>query len=112
MKDHNEVAIELPETIFERVEHCLTDRTGAAGWCLLCDRPIKTDSDFIPDTDTHNCERGRRLAHDIPFDKELIGAETASPDPSRDLQDDQAFEMRRPMRHRCRARRSSGRFHD
>lgn len=28
------------------------------GWCLLCDRPILSEEDFIPKTNTHNYARG------------------------------------------------------
>jgi hypothetical protein len=31
------------------------------GWCLLCDGPIRSAQDLIPNSDTHNCPEGLRL---------------------------------------------------
>jgi hypothetical protein len=38
------------------------------GWCLLCDGPIVSEDDFIPETNTHNCAEGQR------FEREHGGA--------------------------------------
>jgi len=31
------------------------------GWCLLCDGPIRSAQDLIPNTSTHNCQEGLKL---------------------------------------------------
>ena len=38
--------------------HSLEERVG---WCLLCNAPIRSEADLIPESNTHNCEEGRAL---------------------------------------------------
>jgi hypothetical protein len=40
------------------------------GWCLLCNSAIKSPDDFIPNTNTHNCEAGRKLKHRVASRRE------------------------------------------
>lgn len=55
------VQIELPENIDEMIEAWANFHGRKVGWCLLCNSPIRTESDFLPGTNTHNCEAGREF---------------------------------------------------
>ncbi len=51
--------VELPENIDEMLTAWTESTEPKVGWCLLCDSPICTEADFIPETNTHDCEAGR-----------------------------------------------------
>jgi hypothetical protein len=55
------VPIDFQPTVHEMAEKFFAHRGEVLGWCLLCDSPIRTEQEFIPGTDTHNCQRGRDL---------------------------------------------------
>jgi hypothetical protein len=49
------------EQIEEMFMHWQDSMEDNIGWCLLCDNPIYTVDDMIPQTNTHNCDAGRAL---------------------------------------------------
>jgi len=53
------VPIQWPENLDEMLEDMNRSRESRVGWCLLCNSPIRSEDDFIPNTNTHNCEAGR-----------------------------------------------------
>ena len=55
------VPIKFPENIDEMLNNWESCPEENVGWCLLCDRPIHTEKDMIPKTNTHNCAQGLRL---------------------------------------------------
>lgn len=55
------VLIEWPENLDEMLEAWSCSREARVGWCLLCNSPIRSEGDFLPDTNTHNCEAGREF---------------------------------------------------
>lgn len=46
------------EEMLDDMVHSLEERVG---WCLLCNAPIRSEADLIPESNTHNCEEGRAL---------------------------------------------------
>jgi hypothetical protein len=67
MNDEKEgwVPIEVPNNL-EEMFAAMTSYAGEkVGWCLLCNSPIQAESDMIPGTNTHDCERGRALEANI-----------------------------------------------
>jgi hypothetical protein len=61
MKNDDFVPLKVPENIEEILNDWVSDDTEKIGWCLLCNRPIRTEADLIPRTNTHNCARGWEL---------------------------------------------------
>ena len=59
--DENWLPIDLSVNLDEVLEAHSASTEKAVGWCLLCDSPIRTEADLIPDTNTHNCDAGRAL---------------------------------------------------
>lgn len=55
------VPIELPENFDEILEKMSNSREPRVGWCFLCGGPIRREDDFIPNTNTHNCDAGRKF---------------------------------------------------
>jgi hypothetical protein len=55
------VPIKFPDNLEEMLDafaNCTEERIG---WCLMCNRAIRTEADLIPNTNTHNCAAGRAL---------------------------------------------------
>ena len=55
------VPIQFPANLGEMLESFALSTEQNIGWCLLCNRPIHTVADLIPETNTHNCARGIEL---------------------------------------------------
>jgi len=55
------VPLQVAENIEEMLLHWANYEGPKVGWCLLCDRPILSEDDFIPETNTHNCAAGWRF---------------------------------------------------
>ena len=53
--------IEFPENFEEMLECFALSTERDIGWCLLCNRPIHTVADLIPETNTHSCAGGIEL---------------------------------------------------
>lgn len=53
------VPLQLPDNIDEMLTAWAASTEPKVGWCLLCNSPIRTEADFIPETNTHDCEAGR-----------------------------------------------------
>jgi hypothetical protein len=53
------VPIKLPPPeVEEKLGNWFASRRGDVGFCLLCGSPIKSEADFIPNTNTHSCAQG------------------------------------------------------
>jgi hypothetical protein len=61
MKHKKLVPIEFPSNIEEMLDNWTSCPEENVGWCLLCDGPIRSEKDLIPNSNTHNCPAGRRL---------------------------------------------------
>jgi hypothetical protein len=59
------VPIQVPDNFEAMIEDMSSYVGDKVGWCLLCNCPIRTASDMIPDTNTHNCEQGRAFEQSI-----------------------------------------------
>jgi hypothetical protein len=55
------VPLQVPENMEEMLLHWANYEGPKVGWCFLCDRPILSEDDFIPETNTHNCAAGWRF---------------------------------------------------
>jgi hypothetical protein len=55
------VPLQLPDNIDEMLTAWIESAEPKVGWCLLCNRPIRTEVDFILGTNTHDCEAGASL---------------------------------------------------
>jgi hypothetical protein len=53
------VPIQFPPNSLDMLEAWTTSDEPNVGWCLLCNRPIESESDLIPETNTHDCPEGR-----------------------------------------------------
>jgi hypothetical protein len=60
------VPIQFPDNFEEMFEAFANYSEERIGWCLLCNRPIHTEADFISGTNTHDCEAGRAFEASIP----------------------------------------------
>ena len=59
------VSVKVPDD-FDGMLVAWTESTEPnVGWCLLCNSPIPTEADFIPETNTHDCDAGRMFEADI-----------------------------------------------
>ena len=63
--DKDWVPLQVPPNLMEIIEAYLTYDKPKVGWCLLCNSPIESEDDFIPETDTHNCAKGRRFHQSV-----------------------------------------------
>jgi hypothetical protein len=61
MKKKNMVPIEFPDDLEQMLDDWASCAEENVGWCLLCDSPIRSEKDLIPNTNTHNCAQGLRL---------------------------------------------------
>jgi hypothetical protein len=59
------VPLELPPNFEETLSHWANYDGPKVGWCFLCDQPILTQDDLIPETNTHNCDAGRRFEREL-----------------------------------------------
>ena len=59
------VPVEFPNNIDEMLTAWTESTEPNVGWCLLCNSPIRTEADFIPETNTHDCEAGREFEAEI-----------------------------------------------
>lgn len=59
--DDNWVPLQNTPNLEETLDDYAAYDGPKVGWCLLCNSPIQSDADFIPQTNTHNCAQGRRL---------------------------------------------------
>ena len=53
------VPIQAPDNLEEMLAAFVNDQEEKVGWCLLCNSAIRTENDMIPNTNTHDCEKGR-----------------------------------------------------
>lgn len=52
------VPIHLPDNFDRMLNDMVESDEPRVGWCLLCNGPIGGEEDFIPSTNTHNCDAG------------------------------------------------------
>ena len=57
----NLVPIRFPPNLEEMLDNWEGCPDENVGWCLLCDGPIRSAEDLIPNTSTHNCQEGLKL---------------------------------------------------
>lgn len=50
--------LNVPPNLIETIDAYLANDKPKVGWCLLCNSPIESEDDFIPQTNTHNCAEG------------------------------------------------------
>jgi hypothetical protein len=55
------VPVQFPENLDEMFEAMASYSGEKVGWCCLCNSPIHSESDFIPETSTHDCPAGREF---------------------------------------------------
>jgi hypothetical protein len=55
------VPIQFPPNSLDMLDAWMTSDEPNVGWCLLCNCPIKSVNDLIPETNTHDCFEGRAL---------------------------------------------------
>lgn len=55
------VPIQFPDNLDQMFQNWSDSEELNVGWCLLCDQPIRSAADLIPDTSTHDCSAGRAL---------------------------------------------------
>jgi hypothetical protein len=48
------VPIKVPENLDEMFKHWIECDEPNVGWCLLCDRAIRSKDELIPGTNSHN----------------------------------------------------------
>jgi hypothetical protein len=53
------VPVEWPENLDQMLEDMARSDELRVGWCLVCNSPIRSEDDFILNSNTHNCEAGR-----------------------------------------------------
>jgi hypothetical protein len=59
--DKDWVPLREPPTLMGTIEASLAYDKLKVDWCLLCDSPIESEADFIPETNTNNCAEGLRF---------------------------------------------------
>lgn len=52
------IPVKVPDTLDEMLMARADSTEPNVGWCLLCNSPIRTEAEFIPDTNTQDCEAG------------------------------------------------------
>jgi hypothetical protein len=57
--DDDWVPLKFPPNLKEMTEAWIASTEPSVGWCLLCNRPIKSKNELIPQTNTHDCPEGR-----------------------------------------------------
>jgi hypothetical protein len=57
--------IKFPENLWEMLENWEDCSEENVGWCLLCDRPIRSETDMIPETNFHSCPEGIRFNRSV-----------------------------------------------
>jgi len=55
------VPIMAPLDLEEMFNAWINDSEPNIGWCLICNRPIRSENDLIPESNVHNCEAAREL---------------------------------------------------
>jgi len=53
--------IQFPSNILDMLDTWIASDERNVGWCLLCNRPIKSEDDLIGKTNTHDCSEGHAL---------------------------------------------------
>ena len=61
MKKKKMVPIQFPPNLMEMLGNWRSCPEENVGWCLLCDGPIRSAQDLIPNTNTLNCPEGLKL---------------------------------------------------
>ena len=97
----DDVPIEFPARMEEMLEQFFKHRGEVVGSCLLCNRPIRAENDFIANTNTHDCERGRAI-HPSAKEHEVEDETDDGQDEPAELLRDLALGRRCRVRHRCR----------
>jgi hypothetical protein len=54
------VRVQFRREWIEMLDSWLEERDDNVGLCLLCGSSIRSEADFIPDTNTHGCAEGLR----------------------------------------------------
>jgi hypothetical protein len=57
--------IKFPENLWEMLGHWEDCSEENVGWCLLCDHPIRSEADMIPEINTHACPEGIRFNRSV-----------------------------------------------
>jgi hypothetical protein len=86
--EDNWVPIEFPPNLLEMFVAWRNSTEPNVGWCLLCNSPIKSPDDFVLNTNTHNCEAGRKLEERVASRREKamrITRHTESDDPEKEV---------------------------
>lgn len=65
MKKEHKVPVQIPPNFEEKLERWIECKKQNVGWSMLCDAPICSADDLIPDTNTHNCATGREFEEKI-----------------------------------------------
>ena len=60
-EDEGKVRALFTSDMIDAVEGWFGSKNRGCGLCLLCGETIRSEADFIPDSNTHNCDAGRRL---------------------------------------------------
>jgi hypothetical protein len=60
-QDENLVPVQFTGDMLEAVDRWFGSTDRGCGLCLLCLETIKSEADFIADSNTHACDAGRRL---------------------------------------------------
>jgi len=55
------VPLEVPDNLEEMFEAMTSHSGEKVGWCLLCNSPIHSESDLLPETGAHDCPAGREF---------------------------------------------------
>jgi hypothetical protein len=55
------IPLQVTPNLTKKIEAYLACDKPKIGWCLLCNSPIESEVDFIPETNTHNCPEGIRF---------------------------------------------------
>lgn len=55
------VPVQCPENLDEMFEAFVNHSGEKVGWCFLCNSVIVSESEFLPETSTHDCAAGREL---------------------------------------------------
>ena len=59
--DKDWVPLHVLPNLTGTIEAYLAYDKPKVGWCLLCNSPIESEDDFIPETNTHDCAEGLRF---------------------------------------------------
>jgi hypothetical protein len=64
------VPVRFPPNLMEMLDNWESCPDENVGWCLLCDGPIHSEKDLIPNSNTHNCPEGLSLESRIKRSRE------------------------------------------